>query len=69
MATMKEIALAASDDAFKAAVMATVSALSANLLLALSDDERAACISRHKTGLSRCKEAHEANMAAIQELF
>jgi hypothetical protein len=69
MATMKELALQASDDAFKEAVKATISALLASLILAQSDEERAASIARHKTGLSRCKEVREANVAAIQEVF
>jgi protoporphyrinogen oxidase len=69
MATMKELALQASDDAFKEAVKATVSALLTSLILANSDEERAASTARHKTGLSRCKEVHEANLAAIQEVF
>jgi hypothetical protein len=69
MPSFKDIALAGSDDAFKDAVKATASTLLANLILAKTTEERQACIERHKVGLRLCKEVHEANIAAINEIF
>jgi hypothetical protein len=69
MATMKEIAMQASDEAFREAIRAAISALSSNLIQAKSEEERTGCMERYKTGLLRCKELHEASAAAIQEVF
>jgi hypothetical protein len=69
MATMKELAVQAADDAFKEAIRAAISALSSGLIQAKSEEERKACIERHRTGLVRCRELHDASIAAIQTVF
>ena len=68
MAT-KEVALAAADDALREGIKTTATTLVTNLLLASSDDDRALAMERHKRGLELWKEAHEASVAVINELF
>lgn len=69
MATIKDMAVQACDDAFREAIRAAIAALSSNLIQAKSDEERKACIERHRIGLVRCKELHDTSMAAIQDVF
>lgn len=69
MATMKELALQASNEAFQEEVKTAISTLLSSFILAKTPEERAACVEKHKTGLLLCKAVHEASVAAIQEVF
>ena len=67
MPTPKELALTASDDAFREAIKMAISTLTSHYILAKTDDERRECLDRHKDGLRLCKKLHEASIAAISE--
>lgn len=69
MSDLKELALRASEDAFRDGVKTAATMLVTNLLLAKTDQERAGCIERHHSGLRIWKEAHEATVAAINDVF
>ena len=69
MTDMKELALRASEDAFKDGIKTAATMLVTNLILAKTDEEHASCIERHRTALRLWKTAHEATVAAINEIL
>lgn len=69
MASLKQLALDASEDAFKDGIRIAIRELMNGLILAKTDDDRTACVARHQSALQFHKTLHEASVTAINAAF
>jgi len=69
MASLKQLAIDASEDAFKDGVKTAVRELMNGFILAKTSDEREACIARHQAALQFHRTLHETSVAAINAAF
>ena len=69
MASLKQLSLDASEDAFKEGIKTAIRELMNGLILAKTDEDREACVARHQAALQFHRNLHETSIAAINTVF